>query len=315
MKPVQPGVSVVIPERDNPGVLRECLERVAIARRQLSEPCEVIVVVNGSPPSRYRPLVEAHPQVRWLFSKKPLWYCGAVRRGIRVARYDWVYLLNSDMILDASALASVVKWRSPRVFAVASQVFFRDPNKRREETGWTLFRETGGPIEILDEVPEDDRRVRGTLYAGGGASLFRRCLLEELARDSAAYVPFYWEDVEWGARAWMLGYESLYCPSSRAWHGHRMTNRLFFSEPDIDRILARNRLVFHLRNAPLAGPFDAFAGMLNHLDDTSLEEILEFGRMARIVCGHFQSCLLPADYSALEGTWERRYGEVDECVS
>ena len=314
LKPFQPGVSVVIPERGNPDLLKECLERVMIACRRLSEPSEVIVVVNGSPASLYRSLVTAYNQVRWLFSSNPLWYCGAVRRGIEAARYDWVYLLNNDMILDASALESIVKWRSPHVFAIASQVFFRDPGKRREETGWTMFRATDGPIEILDEVPEDDSSVRGTFYAGGGASLFRRDLLRQLVCGSSVYVPFYWEDVEWGARTWRLGYENLYCPASKAWHGHRMTNRLFFPEAEIDRVLVRNRFVFHLRNSLSARSFAHFLRTLDRLDEKSLAEILTLRRMVRIASGHFRSCCLPLDHTALDGVWLRRYGQADEYI-
>jgi GT2 family glycosyltransferase len=219
-----------------------------------------------------------------------------------------VYLLNSDMLLDALALESILQWRSPQVFAVASQVFFSDPAKRREETGWTMFRATGGPIEILDEAPDDDTSVRGTFYAGGGASLFRRYVLEDLARASSVYAPFYWEDVEWGVRAWRLGYESLYCPASKAWHLHRATNRLFFPETEIDRILARNRFVFHLRNGPPLPGFSQFLRTLDELDQNSLEEIFTLRRMAQIAFGRFQSCRLPDDHIALDRTWQLRYG-------
>lgn len=311
-KPFQPGVSIVIPERGNPGVLRETLERLGIACARLSEPSETIVVVNGSPASLYRPLQAAYAHVRWLFSSRPLWYGGAIRRGIEAARYDWAYLLNSDMLLDAAALESVVKWRSPRVFAIASQVFFRDPGKRREETGWTVFRAADGPIEILDELPDDDATVRGVFYAGGGAALFRRDLLRNLARGAPAYAPFYWEDVEWGSRAWRLGYESLFCPASKAWHGHRMTNRLFFAEAEIDRIMARNRVVFHLRNGPGEPSFAQFSRVLDGLDGASLAEILTIRRMVRLVAGRLRSCRLPLDCAALDGVWLRRYGQVEE---
>ncbi len=311
--PFEPGVSVIIPERGNGPFLAECLEKALSACRKLSEPSEVIVVVNGSPASAYHALVRRHKQIRWLFFERPLWYCGAVRKGIEAARYDWVYLLNSDMLLDASALESLMKWRSAGVFAIASQVFFPDPGKRREETGWTMFRTTDGPIEILDAVPGNgDNAVRGTFYAGGGASLFRRTLLEDLARRSSVYVPFYWEDVEWGQRAWTLGYASLYCPASKAWHLHRMTNRRYFPEAEIDRILTRNRYVFHLRNGSPARSFGEFRSMLFRLDKTSLNEILGFARMARIISGRFQSCRLPAGHIALERTWRLRYGAVEQ---
>jgi GT2 family glycosyltransferase len=310
----KPGITVIIPERENPEVLAECLENAVAACREVAEPSEIIVSASGSRPSAYRELMQRHPQVLWLFSERPLWYSGAVKAGLRAANFEWVYLLNSDMILDPMALNASLQWRSPEVFAIASQVFFRDATKRREETGWTLFRTEGGPIEIFDQAPDDDATIRGTFYAGGGASLFRRDLLRVLAPGSGAYEPFYWEDVEWGARAWRLGYSSIYCPASRAWHLHRMTNRLFFGEAEIDRILARNRVIYYLRNGPPLPPLDHFKAILAGLGVHSRNEALALGRMARIVWGRLQSARLPVGLSALENVWELRYGVAEPCV-
>jgi GT2 family glycosyltransferase len=311
LEPAKPGISVIIPERANPVLLQECLRSLGVACAQLPEPFEVIVVVNGSPESLYRDLVRSEDSVRWMFFRRPLWFSGAIRRGLKAARYDWVYLLNNDMVLDSGALRSLLKWRSSNVFAIASQIYLKDPQRRREETGWTVYREADGPIEILDEVPDDDVTVRGTFYAGGGASLFRRRLLAEFIPDSSAYHPFYWEDVEWGTRAWRCGYEVLYCPASKAWHGHRQTNRKFFSEPEIDRILARNRFVFHFRNGPCPESFRAFEDTLGRLDEKSLREILTPRRMSQIASGRFRNSFLPLRHASLEYTWQKRYGCTD----
>ncbi len=310
----RPGVTLVIPERANPEVLAACLERAAAACRELAEPSQIIVVASGSPRSVYRGLMQQHPRVLWLFSERLLWYSGAVRIGLRAARFDWVYLLNSDMLLDPMALEASMQWRSPEIFAVASQVFFQDASRRREETGWTMFRAGAGPIQIMDEVPGDDVTVRGTFYAGGGASLFRRDLLRALAPGSTVYEPFYWEDVEWGTRAWRLGYASVYCPASKAWHLHRMTNRLFFREAEIDRILARNRVVYYLRNGPPLPSWAEFVQMLAGLGEESRSEVLALDRMARMVWGQLQSARMPVDLAALGHVWEMQYGLVDQCV-
>ena len=127
-------------------------------------------------------------------------------RGIKAARFDWVYLLNSDMVVAPEALAKLMPWRAAHVFAIASQIFLADASRRREETGWTGFRVQDGMFEIFDVLPEDATTVRGHLYAGGGASLFRRELLLRFLSRSHPYNPVYWEDVEWGVRAWHAGW-------------------------------------------------------------------------------------------------------------
>lgn len=310
----RPGLSILIPERASPELLGQCLASVDAACGMIAEPCEVIVVVNGSPQSLYRELIDRHKRVRWIFSDAPLWFGGAVQRGLAAARYDWVYLLNNDMVLDALAFSALLPWRAPQVFGIASQIYFQDPAKRREETGWTVCRLMDGMIEILDDVANDDSTVRGTFYPGGGASLFRRDLLAPLAQQTSIYAPFYWEDVEWGTCAWRLGYESLYCPASRAWHGHRKTNRKFFSEPEIDRILDRNRLIFHLRNGPCPPSFEQFRRLLTRPDEDSLAEILTGKRIFEIVSGRLRNCSSRFRDLPLESTSQRLYGSTESSL-
>src|SRR5229473_1384232 len=62
------------------------------------------------------------------------------------------------------------------------------------------------------------------------------------------YSPFYWEDAEWGARAHGLGYDILFCPSSKATHVHRATVAKLYSEKEVERVFRRNWLLFELRN-------------------------------------------------------------------
>jgi GT2 family glycosyltransferase/MoaA/NifB/PqqE/SkfB family radical SAM enzyme len=245
----QPGVSIIVPERSTARLLEDCLAAAVAAAEKLDEPAEFIVVVNGSPLSDYRNLAEKFPAVRWLHSPRPLGFQSAIAKGIRQASYDWVYLLNSDMILELDALKEVMKWRADHVFAIASQIFFADASRRREETGWTDFR-IGGPegVEIFDVTPDGQDCVRGHLYAGGGSSLFRRKALSRMMVRRDPYHPFYWEDVEWGVRAWCSGYEVLFCPRSRAIHVHRATISQFYEPDEVDRVFRRNATQFDLRN-------------------------------------------------------------------
>ena len=249
-RPWRPGISIIIPECGTPELLRRALASVIEATALLDEESESIVVVNGAPLKLYEDHRRAFPRVHWLHEKKTCGFSGAVEKGVQHAKFDWVYLLNSDMTLDAKALAEVARWRAPRVFAVSSQVFFADHERRREETGWTNFTSgKDGCIELFDAEPEDNSTVRGHLYAGGGNSLFRRKLLRKYLAHSQPYNPAYWEDVEWGVRAWRSGYEVLFCPTSHVVHVHRSTVSKLFSERELTRIWKRNQFLFSIRNS------------------------------------------------------------------
>ena len=264
------GVSVVIPERATPNLLARALACLMAALDRTREPSEIIVVVNGAPMEEYVHLAAEYPCVRWEHSEEPLGFIGAISRGIAVAQYGGIYLHNSDMAIEPDAIATLLPWRSPNVFAIASQIFFDDPAKRREETGWGDLRVKNGQFDIFDRTPEPHSEVCSGLYASGGSSLFDAKLLRLFAADSHAYAPFYWEDVEWGLRAWRNGLQTLFHPGSIAWHRHRATVLKFYTPKAIGRIVARNALLFELRNRP---EVPGVRTRLEALDWTSLNEL------------------------------------------
>lgn len=249
-----PGVSVLIPERSTPDLLQRALDHLRTALAPISEPWEIIVVVNGEPAATYANLQKVFHEVRWQFHTRPLGFSGALAAGLRAVRFGGIYLHNSDMALDGGAIEVLLPWRAPQVFAIASQIFFDDPDKRREETGWGDCRLQDDRAVLFDRTPDLDRLVRGGLYAGGGSSLFDAALLRRFAAATRGYAPFYWEDADWGVQAWRHGLEVLFHPGSVAQHRHRATVSRFYEPTEIDRVVERNRLLFELRNFPLSRP-------------------------------------------------------------
>lgn len=245
----QPGLSVVLPDRDRPDLLESTLPALQAALAHIDEPSEVWISTSAAATTRYAALRQRYPAFHWLHSAEPLGFSAAIARALPRLRHDHVYLLNSDMRLHPHALREVLAQRGARVFAVASQIHHEDATARREETGLTALTCFAGPSQLYDAWPGEDPTPREHLYAGGGASLFRSALLRRLAAASAVYEPVYWEDVEWGLRAWREGWQVLFCPTSLAWHGHRSTVRKVFDAAEIDRLFARNGRWFDLRHA------------------------------------------------------------------
>ncbi len=310
----EPGISIVIPERANKEMLRRCLESLRPACGCLEEPWEVIVVVSGAVEGKYKDLTKKF-RVNWIFKSQPLWFIKAIAVGLEAAKYDWVYLLNNDMIVDVAALREVAKWRSPSVFAIASQIYFQDSTRRREETGLTEIRDLGKLLQIFDVEPKDEYGVRAHAYAGGGSSLFRRHLLVEFISRTQGYAPAYWEDVEWGIRAWRSGFEVLFCPQSKVWHAHRSTILKFFPSQEIDRIFQRNRLRFQLRTALLPDSLRTVFGSIARLDGKSFMEMLSPACVMAALQSRFNCYFYPAlqletifETSIYNGGRRRRFG-------
>ncbi len=240
------GIAVVIPERDAPDLLREALTRLREALRPVREPTQVIVAANGAPRDRYDTIARDFPEVEWEHSDIPLGFAGAVERGLARVRMGGTYLLNNDMTLAADAIAALLPLRSARVFAVSSQILQHDATGRREETGFTDWYVDDGGLRLYHAPAPVG--VAPHLCASGGAALFRTALLARYLPGSRAYDPFYWEDVEWGLRAWRDGYDVLFCPQSQASHRHRATTARFYAPEELERIVERNRLLFDARH-------------------------------------------------------------------
>jgi GT2 family glycosyltransferase/glycosyltransferase involved in cell wall biosynthesis len=286
----KPGLSVIVPERGTPDFLAETLAALMQALDRLDEPAEVIVIVNGAARGDYAALCTKYPKADWQFHERALGFNGAVAAGLARANHDWTYLLNSDMRLEPEALREVLAQRRPWVFAIASQIFFADPNRRREETGWSDFH----PNPLTPEVYERDpgpaaRMLRGSLYPGGGSSLCRTAALRNYVRASTDYSPFYWEDADWGVRAWADGWEVLFCPTSRAWHQHRGTIRRYYETAEIERVTARNALLFDLRNAWSGRRAGALLRRVAATDAHSRAELSGFGTAWRVFCARLQT--------------------------
>jgi MoaA/NifB/PqqE/SkfB family radical SAM enzyme/GT2 family glycosyltransferase len=289
--PLAPGLSVLIPERDNVTELSDCLSSVHEAAARWTEPIEVIVIVNGSPASSYASLQARYPVVQWQFSERPLGFCGAVTKGLRVSHFDWVYLLNSDVVLDPGALEEVGRHRDAGIFSVASQIVLKDPTRFRDETNWTALFVDDGLVTIHDRIPQSGETVAG-FYAGGGASLFQTRLLRRFARVSA-YYPFYWEDVEWGWRARKLGYCSLFCAYSVAHHTRRSTIDRHYRAAEVDRVLERNRFLFQLRNLTTAGSLKRVREELARSPDALAGYFLRSSTLWKIACGRLWNHFAP----------------------
>jgi hypothetical protein len=263
------GLSVLVPARDTSDLLPATLTAAEAAMAQVAEPSELIVVITGAEAPAYAPLRRQFPLVKWIFRSYPLDYGAAVAFGLTSVKYPWVYLLNSDMILQPRVLTEVLALRRFDTFAIGSRIRMQDGSN--VETNWTDLRYSPtDAAELIERDVGDAVGARGCLYVGGGSGLFRRSLLQRFVRRTRAYAPFYWEDVEWGSLAWRLGYQCIFCPNSEAIHGHRQTIARYYTEREVARIFERNRLLFHLRNL---GGLKRLEARLLSLDPPSWAEV------------------------------------------
>src|SRR5207253_3952287 len=132
---------ILIVNWDGKHLLAECLPAVLEAVRHDGGQHEILVVDNGSTDGSVDFIRQNFPMIRILELDRNYGFTGGNNRGVADVRTDIVVFLNNDMIVDRGFLRPLLNGFSDHsVFAVTSQIFFADSNRRREETGKTRAR-------------------------------------------------------------------------------------------------------------------------------------------------------------------------------
>ena len=210
---------------------------------------EVIVVDNGSTDDSAA-YVRAHfPQVKLVALDRNLGFGGGSNAGFREAKNGIVVLLNNDMRAEGDFLDPLLEgFADPAVFAVSCQIFFKDPDKIREETGLTQGWWRDGALRVRHRADPAVTGLFPCFYGGGGSCAFDRRKFLSLGGFDELYAPFYLEDTDLGYMAWKRGWKVLYQARSVVHHEHRGTIGKTFGEDFIQGVVKRNALLFAWKN-------------------------------------------------------------------
>jgi GT2 family glycosyltransferase/glycosyltransferase involved in cell wall biosynthesis len=213
---------------------------------------EVIVVDNGSTDGTREWLAREHAWVRVVALPENRFFVRGNLAGVQAATRDVLVFLNNDMVVQPGFLRPLLDGlRDPLVFGVTAEVFFKDPDKRREETGLTRGALRAGWLKLSHALPTRDERELEhvpVLWAGGGSAAFDRAQYLAIGGFDTLYDPFYMEDVGLSYEAWKRGFRVLFTARSAVLHEHRGTSRKAFGDEYVDAMIRRNQHLFVWRN-------------------------------------------------------------------
>jgi GT2 family glycosyltransferase/glycosyltransferase involved in cell wall biosynthesis len=247
-RPIEPPrhASIVIPNWNGKELLEKFLPTVLEA---CSAEDEVIVVDNASSDGSAEFVERSFPQVRLLRMERNLGFGGGSNAGIRAARHRIAVLLNNDMRATPDFLPPLLAgFTDDAVFAVSAQLFFSDPERRREETGLTAGSFEKGFIRVRHDADPEIDRLYPIFYAGGGSTAYDREKFLALGGFDALFEPFYLEDTDLSFNAWRRGWKVLYQPQSRLFHEHRATIGKRFTPETIRAVLQKNYVLMVWKN-------------------------------------------------------------------
>jgi GT2 family glycosyltransferase len=186
----------------------------------------VFVVDNGSTDGTAEHLRSAWPDVELIELPENRGFAAAVNEGVEAAASEFVALVNNDMELDGRWLGELVDALRafPRAASAAGKVLRFDERDVIDGAG-DLMSWYGLSVPRGRGEPDDGRygEPEPVFSATAGAALYRASALRDVGGFDADFFA-YAEDVDWGFRAQLLGYECRYVPTARAFHVGRATS-------------------------------------------------------------------------------------------
>jgi GT2 family glycosyltransferase len=210
-------VAVIIPTWNGRDQLPEVLESL---ERQVFRDFVTVVVDNGSTDGTAEYLRERWPEVKVLALEQNLGFAAAVNRGIGLGREEYVALVNNDVELEPHWLEITVGTldRAPNAGSVASKLLEWERRNfldgAGDLVGWDGYCVRRGKGE-RDRGQHDG--TRQVLSACAAAALYRRSAFDDVGAFDERFFA-YIEDVDWGLRAQLAGWDCVYEPTAVAYH-------------------------------------------------------------------------------------------------
>jgi glycosyltransferase involved in cell wall biosynthesis len=107
-----PEISIFFPAYNEAGNIEVAIKQALKVATQIAHKFEVIVVNDGSQDNTYKiakKLSQKYASVR-VVTQKNQGYGGALKRGFKTAKYEWIFFTDSDLQFDMSELKKFIQY-------------------------------------------------------------------------------------------------------------------------------------------------------------------------------------------------------------
>ena len=208
----------------------------------------IVLVDNGSTDGSMQEFQRALPSVELLQTGANLGFGGGCNVGIRHALAsgaEYIWLINSDAVVDPGALSAMVRLaqENSALGAVGSVLFDADAVDRVQLWGgghvglWL-----GRSVHSLSPGADLD-------FVSGASLLLRRSALGQVGLFDEARFFMYWEDTDLGFRLRKAGWMLAVAADSKIWH--KQSASLGLGNPLLDEYATRSCVRFLRLHAPI----------------------------------------------------------------
>ncbi|TND06571.1 MAG: putative glycosyltransferase [Bacteroidetes bacterium] len=224
-------LSVIIVNYNVQHFLEQCLHSVRKASKNLA--VEVFVVDNNSVDGSLQMLAEKFPEIHLIANKENLGFSKANNQAMRIAKGEYVLLLNPDTVVEEETFEKVVRFMDSRPDAGGLGVMMLDgkgnflpESKRGLPTPAVAFYKIFGFSKIFPRSRTFGRYHLGYLdknetheveILAGAFMLMRKSVLDTVGLLDEAFF-MYGEDIDLSYRIILGGYKNYYFPETRIIH-------------------------------------------------------------------------------------------------
>jgi GT2 family glycosyltransferase len=247
-----PAASAVLVTWNSAATLDRCLA----ALRAQTVPLELIHVDNASADDSVARVRGADRQI---LNDDNRGFAAAVNQAVRVARGEFVLLLNPDCFLQPDYLAHVIDalHAAGETFGMATGKLLSAKDPTLIDSMGIRMTRTGRHLDIGQGHPDYELRTTNHEPFGvsGAAAVYRMSFIEDVSIDGEFLDEdffTYREDADVAWRGRLFGWRALYVPDAVAHHVRRVTPAARRRLPErINRDSVRNRFLLRLKNEGL----------------------------------------------------------------
>ena len=243
----KPLVSVLVIVYNNLDDLEDCLSSVLDSDYPN---VEIIAVDNASTDGSPDFIRQKFPSVKLVGYALNLGFCEANNRAFRLAKGYFILLLNPDTHLPRDTISILVNRmeKDPQIGILAPKMLFLQErvviNSAGLQSNRIFYSCDRGFLEYDRGQYNEEASV---ISACGGAMFVRKAVIDKIGLFDSKYFMYY-EDLDFGIRSWLAGYEVLYTPDAIVYHRMRASGRSEHLNEYMDH---KNRVRTLLKNCSL----------------------------------------------------------------
>jgi len=242
---IRKSVSIIIPNYNGRRLLQEYLPYTYSAIKNAGVIFEIIIVDDCSNDGSVEFITAGYPEVVLIVNPENKGFSYACNRGIEIARYELILLLNSDVKLSPDYFEHQWKYfLAWDTFGVMGRIIDMEGDHIQDAARVPKFNGLKLKTDYFYYTDKQADRLY-TFYLSGANALIDAAKLKQMGGFYELFSPFYCEDMELSIRAWRLKWKCYYEHKAVCRHQVSASTKNYSTAKWVKYVYYRNRFYVH----------------------------------------------------------------------